>query len=172
MIELEKTYLAKRIPDGLKACTSKEIIDLYIPKKEEHCVLRVRKHGDAYEITKKQPVENDPSKQREHTIPLTQEEFDALVSIDGKKAHKIRYYYPHHGRTFEIDVFQPPLNGLVLVDIEFDNEDDKDFFHMPDFCLADVTHELFVAGGMICGKTYDDIKPELEKYHYTPISMD
>lgn len=53
MIELERTYLAKYIPDGLKECKSKEIIDLYIPRANVHPKVRVRKNGDIYEMTKK-----------------------------------------------------------------------------------------------------------------------
>ena len=46
MIELEKTYLAKEIPQGLKDCNSKEIIDIYIPKSNAHPKIRIRKNGD------------------------------------------------------------------------------------------------------------------------------
>jgi len=57
MIELEKTYLAKEIPKGLKDCKHKEIIDIYIPKSTEHPHIRIRKNGDRFEMTKKEPVE-------------------------------------------------------------------------------------------------------------------
>ena len=167
MIELEKTYLAKRIPD-LKNCRSKEIIDIYIPASSEHPKLRLRKNGDKYEMTKKeQAVKGDASHQIEQTIILTKIEFDALAKIEGKKVHKIRYYYEYKGRTAEIDVFQGELKGLVLVDFEFDRMEDKDSFEMPDFCLADVTQEDFIAGGMICGKSYKDIEKDLKRYDYS-----
>ncbi len=164
MIELEKTYLAKIVPEGLK--DGKEIIDIYFPKSERHPILRVRKTGDKFEITKKSPVENDVSVQKEHTIPLTEKEFEELSKLDGKKVSKIRYTYDYNGRTAEIDVFQGALKGLVLVDFEFETEEEKNKFEMPDFCLADITPEEFIAGGMICGKSYEDIEEELEKYDY------
>jgi len=67
MIELERTFLAKQVPEGLKACKSKEIIDIYIPKViEAHAPIRIRKNGDSYEITKKTPVvEGDNSMLKE-----------------------------------------------------------------------------------------------------------
>ena len=37
---------------------------------------------------------------------------------------------------------------------------------MPDFCLAEVTQEEFIAGGMLCGKSFEDIKDKLEKFGY------
>ena len=79
---------------------------------------------------------------------------------------KIRHYYEYKGRTAEIDIFQEYLQGLVLVDFEFDNVSEKDAFNMPEFCLADVTQEEFLAGGMLCGKTYADIEPFLKKFNY------
>jgi len=167
MIELEKTYLAKELPTNLKDCKSKEIIDIYIPKSSEHPTLRIRKSGDKYEITKKEPiVEGDSSRQLEQTIILTEAEFNTLNQTDGKRVSKIRYYYEYNGRMAEIDVFQEDLKGLVLIDFEFETIEEKDAFIMPDFCLADVTQEKFTAGGMICGKTYEDIEDNLKRYKY------
>jgi len=173
MIELEKTYLAKELPSELKNCKSKEIIDIYIPKSSEHPTLRIRKNGNKYEMTKKEPVnEGDASHQKEQTIILKESEFNELAKLDGKKAHKIRYFYEHNGRTAEIDVFQGHLKGLVLVDFEFDSLEEKDGFDMPDFCLADVTHEVFIAGGMICGKSYEDIEDDLKRFNYVKLFLD
>ena len=166
MIELEKTYLAKSIPEGLKNCENKEIIDVYIPKSQRHSTLRIRKHGDVYEITKKEPVKDDASIQEEHTVPLTKEEFEVLSKLDGKKTFKIRYFMDYNGNRCEIDVFQGALKGLIVVDFEFESEEGKDNFKMPDFCLVDVTKEEFIAGGMICGKTYEDIKDKLNVFGY------
>lgn len=55
MIELEKTYLAKHIPLDLEKCPYKDIIDVYFPKTSIHPVLRLRKNGSKYEITKNSP---------------------------------------------------------------------------------------------------------------------
>ncbi len=172
MIELELTYLAKQLPGNLMQLPHKEIIDVYYPKNQEHPILRLRKNGDKYELTKKQPVgEGDSSRQEEQTIILSKEEFEALNQLDGKRAHKIRYYYEFNGQTAEIAVFQDDLEGLVMVDFEFDSEEQKNKFTMPDFCLADVTEELFLAGGMICGKSYADIASQLEKFGYKKLHV-
>ena len=165
MIELEKTYLAKFLPD-LKKCKSKEIIDIYLPKSAKHPVLRIRKNGDKFEMTKKQPIGEDKTIQEEQTIILTKEEFQELSSLEGKRIHKIRFYFPYNGRTAEIDVFQGDLKGLVLVDFEFESEQEKQAFEKPDFCLVEVTQEEFIAGGMLCGKTYKDIEKNLQKFGY------
>jgi adenylate cyclase len=166
MIELEKTFLAKTIPDNLQSLKSKEIIDIYIPKTKEHPKIRIRKNGSKFELTKKEPVDNDPSVLKEQNINLTQEEFNALNKLEGKRVHKIRYYYPYKNHTAELDVFLGNLKGLVLVDFEFTTQEKKDEFIMPDFCLADVTPEKFIAGGMLCGKSYEEIEENLKKFNY------
>ncbi len=170
MIELEKTYLIKYLPSWWEKCVYKEILDIYIPKENEHSKLRIRKNGNKYEITKKELVnENDASCQKEFTIPLKEEEFNVLKTVDGKIVRKIRYMYTYEGKNAEIDIFQDELKWLILIDFEFDSIEEKDNFQMPDFCLVDVTQEDFIAGWMLCGKKYRDIEKKLEKYKYKKI---
>ncbi|MBN2567753.1 hypothetical protein JXB02_06755 [Candidatus Woesearchaeota archaeon] len=171
MLELERTYLAKTIPAGLASCPKREIVDVYIPKEAAHPSLRIRKNGDRCEMTKKEPQAGDASEQVEQTIVLTKAEFEALARIDGKMTRKVRHFYEHAGRTAEFDVFQGPLAGLVVVDFEFDSIGEKDAFRMPGFCLADVTHEEFIAGGMLCGKRYEDIAEDLGRFGYRKIFL-
>lgn len=174
MIELEKTYLVKKLPESLKSCKFKEIVDVYIPKFSDHPKLRLRKNGNKFELTKKEPVnDGDASYQEEQTIILTETEFNALnQQLEGKRIHKIRYFYDYKGRTAEFDVFQDDLAGLVIVDFEFATLEEKDNFQMPDFCLVEITQEVFIAGGMICGKTYKDIESNLERFEYSKLFLE
>lgn len=168
-IELERTFLAKQIPDGLKECKSKEIRDIYIPRAIEiHAPIRIRKNGDKYEITKKSPIiSGDHSQMLEENISLTREEFLLLEKeINGRRVSKTRYYYPVNGRTAEVDVFSESLTGLVLIDFEFNSVEEKNSFKPPFFCLAEVTQEDFIAGGILCGKKYSDLEKDLERFNY------
>jgi len=170
MIELELTYLAKELPAQLTSCDSKEIIDLYVENGTDHANLRIRKNGNQYELTRKTPVEDgDASKQTETTIALNEAEFDSFQSIQCRKVAKTRYYFEHQGITAEFDVFAGDLHGLVVVDFEFTTESDKATFVMPEFCLADITQETFIAGGVLAGKTYQDIQAELDRFGYTAL---
>lgn len=172
MIELEKTYLVKYLPKGMAKCKHKEVFDVYFPAKRKHPFLRLRKNGDRYEMTKKQPVHGtDSSEQLEQTIPLDKDEFKNLSEARGKSVRKIRYYYESGGRTAEIDVFQDALKGLVLADFEFTKKEDKNNFAMPDFCLCDVTQDKFLAGGMLCGKSYNTISKSLRKFGYKKVEL-
>ena len=59
-----------------------------------------------------------------------------------------------------------------MVDFEFETSEEKESFEMPDFCLADVTQEVFTAGGMICGKSYEDIENDLNRYNYKKLFLE
>lgn len=173
MEELELTYLAKELPKGLKNARSKEMLDIYIPSSAKHPDLRIRKIGERREITKKQPLkEGDASHQLETTIPLTKEEYAELSELKGKRVEKTRYCYKEGGVSYEIDVFHGGLEGLVLVDIEFDSLEKQKAFTAPAWCLADVTQEKLFAGGMLAGKKYSDIETKLLKFGYKKLRAD
>jgi CYTH domain-containing protein len=169
MEELELTYLAQNLPEAVFKSPMKEVVDIYIPASAEHPILRIRRSGTTHEITKKEPLGEDPSHQLETTIPLTAEEFSALEKLHGKRIFKKRYYYQENGITYEIGVFQEALSGLVLVDVEFGSREAKKKFAPPKFCLADVSDLEIFAGGVLCGKSYSDIEEELSKFGYKKI---
>lgn len=166
-IELERTYLAKEIPKDIKNFPSKEMLDIYLPSTSHHPVLRLRKQGNKLQIMKKRPVnEGNFSEFLEESVALTPDEYAELSTLQGKRVGKIRYYYQHNGVDFEVDVFIGDLSGLVLVDVEFSSVEAKDKCTLPSFCLAEVTQEPFIAGGMICGKSYADIQADLNRFSY------
>jgi CYTH domain-containing protein len=84
---------------------------------------------------------------------------------------KNRYKVTISGRPAEVDVFTGELNGLVVIDFEFDSPEEKAKFQPPTCCLADVTQEDFIAGGLLAGKSYQDIATDLERYNYKPLSV-
>lgn len=169
-IERERTFLINVLPEDLKEYPHTVLQDIYIPSTINHPILRLRQKGEKYEMTKKIRLDaHDHSEQKELTIPLTKKEFDELATIKGKRVRKTRYFYPYHGMTAEIDVFEDAFAGLVEVDFEFKTSAEKDAFDMPDWCLVDVTQEEFLAGGMLAGKTYKDIEERLERFNYKRI---
>lgn len=169
-LELELTYLIKQLPANLKDLEKAELLDLYFPADSKHPKVRLRKNGNNLSLTKKLPVnEGNASVQTEQTIVLDEQEFKVFKTLPGKMIHKYRYKCPYNGKIAEIDIFTDDLTGLVLVDFEFESEQEKEEFKIPDFCLADVTQELFIAGGYLAGKSYQDIEEELKRYNYQPI---
>ena len=169
-LELERTFLAKGLPKEIEGADFVEIEDTYIPDRPEHSHLRLRKKGNKCSITKKMPMADDASEMMEHTIELDDAEYEALTSCSKKRVVKKRYYAKIDGFDAEVDVFEEGLRGLVLVDFEFSDVDEKNKFVMPESLLADVTPEEFIAGGMLAGKNYEDIAEDLDKYGYKKIN--
>ncbi len=170
--EIERTYLLKYIPPTVKSCKFADYRDLYIPFSALHPRLRLRKRGQDYELTKKVAIDElDRSVQKEMTITLDSAEYDELATTRGKEIVKRRFFLPVEGKIAEIDIFQGQLLGLVLADFEFVDNQERDNFVAPDFCLAEVTQETFIAGGMLAGKSFQDITPELERLGYKPLAF-
>lgn len=170
MEEFELTYLPKSLPKDLLTFPKKEMLDIYIPSTSEHPTLRIRRQGERLEITKKEPVKgNDSSHMLETTIPLRPDEFAELSTLKGKRVGKTRYYYTENNIGYEIDVFNGDLTGLVVVDVEFRSNEEKARFKAPEWLGPEVTQEKFIAGGMLCGKSYKDIEADLARYSYKKI---
>ena len=172
-VEYELTYLAKELPANILNWPYKDLIDIYIPEtSNSHPRLRLRQQGNTYQITKKIPVSGqNSSTHHEYTIDLTQEEFTALATCSHRSVSKRRYYGEISGRNAEVDVFTGPLTGLVVIDFEFESSTDMEAFTQPKECLADITPEKFIAGGMLAGKNYKDIEYELARYNYKPLKI-
>ena len=170
MLELEKTYLVKKFPLWLFDFPYKDLLDIYIPMNSEHAHIRIRKHGDSMVIMKKELTNpSDLSSMEESVIHLNIDEFSALQQVPGRRIHKHRYYIPYQWLTIEVDVFQDELAWLVMADVEFPDELSKKNFLMPDFCLCEVTQDVTFAGWCLCGKTYGDIKGNLDSLGYTKL---
>ena len=168
-IELERTFLLKYKPQDLEKFPSCEIFDVYVPKEEFHPVLRIRSRDrKKFEITKKFPIDgNNSSEQEEYTIILSEAEFNAFSKLESKKVRKIRYYYSLlDGQKAEVDIFLDELEGLCMVDFEFKTKEEKEKFVAPDFCLAEVTQDKWLAGGMLAGGNYLEAQKFLDKYKY------
>jgi len=177
-IEREFTFLINELPADLDKFPSKIIEDNYIPASAEHPVIRIRRSGDKLMITKKYPVDSiddgqsgDSSHQVEHTIDLARAEYDFLNQLDGKKFKKRRFFYEIDNCLAELDIYLDKLAGLVVIDFEFNSEEEMQKFKKPNFVGADVTQEILTAGGVLAGKSYSDIADELlEKYNYHPVT--
>lgn len=162
-IENERTFLLTEFPSYLDLDKSAKLIDIYIPADSDHPCLRIRQRGDRYEITKKQPINNDPTQQTEDTIKLTKDEFNSLAKGQKRIIKKLRYTTKFNGNILEIDVFEGKLKGLILADFEFDNEQKLKNFIAPEFCIHDVSHEKVIAGGILSGISRNDLKVKLLK---------
>jgi CYTH domain-containing protein len=166
-LEIELTFLASRLPQEIMDAAPKRLVDIYIPENSSFPIVRLRQKGDEFEITKKVAVrEGDFSSHIEHTISLTNDEFEAMRKSSNRTVEKDRYFVKIDNFRAEVDVFLGELLGLVMIDFEFENEDARVHFRTPTCCLADVTQEEFVLGGQLAGKSYADIQGKLDDFNY------
>lgn len=175
-LEREFTFLIHSLPANLGQFPSKIIEDNFIPVESAHPIIRIRRNGEKYVITKKYPADSadelsgDSSRMVEHTIELSLDEYRALNQLPGKRFKKRRFAYEVDGQAAEVDVYLDDLAGLVVIDFEFDSDEAMATFQKPDFIGPDVTQDSLVAGGMLCGKKYADIADKLlGKYDYRPV---
>jgi CYTH domain-containing protein len=158
VIEIEKTFLVKTLPQNLSSFPSKAFLQGYISPSPSP--LRIRRYGSKFEITKKLPIKKgDYSSAEEINIPLTEFEFNKLWPLANKSLEKNRYYFPlGNNLVAEINLYQGKLLGLIMVEVEFTSEEEMNNFVPPDWFGRDITQEEFAANSFLAGKSFADIK--------------
>jgi CYTH domain-containing protein len=160
VLEIEKTFLVKKIPLDLSSFTSHQIKQGYISTSSP--ALRIRQKNNKFELTKKIPLrDGDSSVIEEINIPLTQEEFNKLWPLVEKSLEKIRYEIPlNDNLVIELDIFQGSLKGLIVAEVEFTSEEKMKLFKPPEWFGKDITQDDFSSNVFLAGKKFS----EVEKY--------
>lgn len=164
MLELERVFLVKKEPN-LKKHGRVEIWQSYLRNGR-----RLRRQIDrkvmTYEITEKtELVPGDKSKRDEQTVHLERREYILLLRLMAKRhLRKTRYRIPlGHGLTAELDVFRGRLRGLVLVEVEFPDEDAMEAFAPPAWFGREVTREKWASNSWLAGRSFKEIKSLIKK---------
>ena len=137
--EIERKFLVDLYKSGLNL---KDFEFLHIEQgylNSGFPVVRVRKSNDNYYLTYKSGgvLSHD-----EYNLPLTKESYlHLLAKSDGNIITKKRYLIPFEKYTIELDIFEGIYDGLILAEVEFENEDEALAFTPPSWFLEDVTYE-------------------------------
>ncbi len=94
-------------------------------------------------------------------IYLSEGEYEALCRLDATELIKTRHYAEHEGRTFSIDVFEGPLAGLVLCEVEAEGLEELMRISPPPFAWREVTEDRFFTGGRLCRTTPEELREAL-----------
>lgn len=147
-VERERRFLLAGVPDGADAGAIRLIADRYLTGTR----LRLRQTTDVrsrlceYKLTQKVPAElPGPVQGLITNIYLSRAEFDVFASLPGADLVKVRYSIP----PFGVDVFGPPLNGLVLAEAEFDSGEEMRAFTPGIDVVAEVTTDRRFTGGRL-----------------------
>lgn len=158
MVEIEKTFLIKKIPQNLSLYKSVKIKQGYISSTPSP--LRIRQKVDKYELTKKIPLKDgDFSSVNEINIPLTINEFNKLWSLVEKSLEKTRYLIPIKDKLIaELDIYEKKLKGFSVVEVEFVSKKQMNTFFPPDWFGRDITDKDFSTNVFLAGKSFSEIK--------------
>ena len=111
------------------------IVQGYISKSVDSTV-RVRIKGDQGFLTIKGKTEGITRSEFEYEIPL--EEAETMIELfTDKHIRKHRYEVIVDGKTWEVDEFHGPLEGLILAELEVESEEET--FEKPDWVTEDVS---------------------------------
>ena len=135
--EIERKFLVRQLPGDLTSHHSTKISQGYLVSLDDGLQVRLRKSGDRYSLTFKRGTGNV---REEREVKLTAEQFETLwPATAGKRLGKTRYEIPLGERTVEIDVYHERHEGLVVAEVEFDEEEAAKNFQPPDWLGDDVT---------------------------------
>ena len=101
--------------------------------------VRIRVEGDRAFLNIKSATLGIKRKEYEYAIPLEDAE-EILINLCEKPLiEKQRFYLEYEGHTWEIDEFEGENKGLIVAEIELNNEDEK--FILPDWVGMEVSDE-------------------------------
>jgi CYTH domain-containing protein len=127
------------MPDALTQFPHADIWQGYLVTAPGGVQVRMRKAGEKYSLTYKRGRGNA---REEREIELTREQFEILwPATEGRRLTKTRYDVPLGDRVVEIDVYTGQHEGLVVAEVEFDDEQSARDFAVPDWLGKDVSHD-------------------------------
>ena len=135
--EIERKFLIKRLPSGLKRHASSQIVQGYFPMGREDLEIRLRRKGSKHCIT----IKGGHGRSRmEEEIEVPKSRFHALWPYTrAARISKRRYKIPGGGHVIEGDVYQGCHRGLVTADIEFDSVPESRAFKPPVWLGEEIT---------------------------------
>ena len=135
--EIERKFLVKQLPADLRKFPHDLIEQGYLATGRGGLQVRLRKKGSVLSLTYKQGTKGE---REEREIGLSLEQFNTLwPATAGRRLTKTRYDVPWKKHTIEIDIYRGRHDGLVVAEVEFDDQRGCANFGPPDWLGRDVT---------------------------------
>jgi len=162
-VERERSFLLAGPPPASVGTARRRITDRYLPGTR----LRLRRveYLDSgaceFKLTQKVPG-GRPGYVRGliTNTYLSAAEYDLLASLPGEVLSKTRVSVP----PLSIDVFDPPLRGLVLGEAEFATDHAARSFPLPATAIAEITDDTRFTGGTLAHTRRHDLLAWLGEY--------
>jgi adenylate cyclase len=140
MAEIERKWLVAEPPDDLGTYPSRQLDQGYIAIDPDGTEVRIRRaDGDAV-MTVKQGAGR---MRAEEEFPIPPDRFQRLWALTpGRRLRKRRHLIPGpSGLTFELDAYGGDLDGLLVVEVEFPDEQAAQSFPAPAWFGREVTDD-------------------------------
>jgi adenylate cyclase len=138
--EIERKFLVEEAPPDLSSSPSSEIRQGYLAVDRDGTEVRVRSRGEAAVLTVKQGAGRSRA---EEEIEIDRETFERLWPLtEGRRVEKRRYVVPGGERiAIEVDVYGGVLDGLVVAEVEFGDDERAEAFEPPPWFGREVTDD-------------------------------
>lgn len=162
-MEIERKYIVKKMPDLSKANEVWDIEQAYLCGKP---TVRIRKKNNDYILTYKSQkglgaacVDAKARVNEEVELPLSKEAYEHLLTkCDDYVVRKKRYIISiDEKHKAELDVFEGRLEGLFMVEVEFESLEDAKVFSAPDWFGTDVSADSRFSNRMLSKREKYDI---------------
>ncbi len=156
MVEIERKFLVKSDAYKKEAISIERIVQGFLNTHPNRTV-RVRIKGNKGFLTIK-GISNEAGTSRfEWEQEIEVSEAEALIQLcEETVIEKTRYEIPNGGFIFEVDEFLNENEGLVIAEIELENENDP--FERPNWLGEEVTGQLKYYNSLLSKKPYKSWK--------------
>jgi CYTH domain-containing protein len=138
-MEIERKFLVEKLPPALNALDGISIRQGYVSIADNDFELRFRQKDDCFYQTIKQ---GSGLVRQESEIELRHDQFESLWPLTtDRQIQKVRYEIPLGDVICELDIFDGPLKGLQLVEVEFETIEQSAAFVPPDWFGIEVTDD-------------------------------
>lgn len=156
-MEIEKKYLIKKLPDTLNDNKRYVIEQAYL---SDAPVVRVRKRVSPEKCEYFMTVKSTGMFAREEVeSDISEKTYNVfLQEAKGNVITKERYILPlEDGLKAELDVFKGVFEGVIMVEVEFPDEEAAKKFTPPDFFSDEVTFDKRFHNSNMSKMSKDDI---------------
>jgi CYTH domain-containing protein len=164
--EYQRLFLIEHLPEPMtRADAHLQLFDNYI----ENTRLRLRsvRVPETRQWTRllqqRLAASDDLSHWKIAEMDLNEIEYHTLETFEGSEIRKNRHFFELDGREIEIDLFLGTLWGLNLARVCFATPDELRAFRIAPFMALEVTGENFFRGENLVGKTFADVRTEVER---------
>jgi CYTH domain-containing protein len=150
VVERERRWLCHRVPHE-QVVRSEKLTDLYVTGSQ----LRLREarglDGRPAMLRLTRKAEINARTRLVTSIYLPEQEFALLAAaLAGRRLEKLRHRLQSPGGLLlSVDQFQGALEGLILLEADFDTTEAMATFTPPDFAVQEVTEDPRYGGGYL-----------------------